>query len=81
MQPWTFSTTSIIWPQITWPILRLGGSSTTELSPLIADRTRPNGAVRRHPMFSFSFLEFVLLIVALLSGAFDELPALLGLIS
>ena len=32
-------------------------------------------------MFSFSFLEFVLLLLALVSGAFDELPALLGLLS
>lgn len=32
-------------------------------------------------MFSFSFLEFVLLLLALLSGAFDELPTLLGLVS
>jgi len=32
-------------------------------------------------MFSFSFLEFVLLLLALASGAFDELPTLLGLVS
>lgn len=32
-------------------------------------------------MFSFSFLELVLLFFALLSGAFDDLPALLGLFS
>ena len=32
-------------------------------------------------MFSFSFLEFLLLMFALLSGAFDDLPALLGLVS
>jgi hypothetical protein len=29
-------------------------------------------------MFSFSFLEFVLLLFALLSGAFDDVLALLG---
>lgn len=32
-------------------------------------------------MFSFSFLEFVLLLLALLSGVFDDLPTLLGLVS
>lgn len=32
-------------------------------------------------MLSFSFLEFVLLLLALLSGAFDDLPMLLGLVS
>lgn len=29
----------------------------------------------------FSFLEFVLLLLALWSGVFDDLPALLGLVS
>lgn len=32
-------------------------------------------------MFTFTFLEFLLLLLALVSGAFDELPALLGLFS